>query len=757
MKYFRVILNSFLLLILVYPAFSNSNPGKKPLLQGKGTGADPYIIPKTVSAIKINGRMEAKEWDQALHLDILYETWPGENTPAPVRTEAYLTYDNSNLYVAFRAFDPDRSKLRAYYYERDNLWYDDFVVVFMDTFNDERRTYGFRSNPYGVQGDNILTRTNPNVIWDAIYKSAGKIYDWGYTAEMAIPFNQLRFQHTKQDQVWGINVRRIYPRDTLYIIDHIKLDRSNYCLMCQFIKIKGFKGVRPGRNLEIVPTLTFNRTDDRQDFPEGNFQKRDQEIEAGLTAMWGFTPNMTLNAAINPDFSQVEADALKLDINEPFALSYEERRPFFCEGSDFFSSNFNAVYTRTMRDPSWGIKLTGKEGANTIGAYVVRDTLTNLVFPGSHSSDAASLSTANISSVLRYKRDFGKNYTLGLLATDREGQDYFNRMVGLDGEFRFTRKDRVQLQFLGSSTRYPDDVAREFAQDEGAFAGTALEVKYNHNARNLDFSAGYQDLSGGFRADLGFIPQVNVRRGEATAAYTWIGRRASQGKPGTWYRQLALVGTFAYCQDQEGNPVTSGGNLELQFDGPLQSILITRATKLRETYNQVEFDQLGFLVYAEMKPNRRLEITFRGIFGDRIDYDNTRLGQRVMLNPLVVLKPGQHLRLNYSHIYERLHVETGRVYTANISQLTGIYHLNVNTFFRAILQYRDIDRNAENYLFPIESKSKYFFTQLLFSYKINPRTVIFLGYSDNYYGTRAYQLTQKDRTFFIKLSYAWTL
>ncbi len=737
------------LIMFVYPVFSTGDND----LANRGTGSaeDPYIIPETQSAVKVDGKLDDKAWEKALKLDLPYETWPSENIPALVKTECYLTYDRSNLYVAFRAFDPDPSKIRAFYFERDKIIFDDMVVVFLDTFNDERRAFGFRSNARGCQFDDIRSRTGASLAWDAIYDSVGKIYDWGYLVEMAIPFNQLRFQRTKKDQVWGINVRRIYPRDTLYHLDHIKLDRNNFCLMCQFVKIKGFEGISPGRNVELVPTLTAVRTDARSEMPAGDFEKRNQDITPGITARWGITPNMTFIGTAKPDFSQVEADALQLDINEPFALFFEERRPFFYEGIDYFSTNYLAVHTRTMRDPSWGLKLTGKTGKNTIGVYVVRDEITNLIFPGSHGSTSTSLDESNISSVFRYKLDLGKNYTIGLLATDREGADYFNRLLGADGEFRFSKKDRLQFQFLGSNTRYPEAVVEDFGQERDAFAGSALDLNYLHDTRNWDFSVRFQNLTEGFRADLGYMPQVNYRRGDVSTGYTWIGTRRS------WYREMSLTGQLIYSQDQYGDLITSGALLKYLYRGPMQSYVTLSGGKFRETYNNVEFDQIQFSFSISFKPSGSLELTFFGILGDRIDYANTRLGQRVNLMPEILIKPSKHMRLELSHIYERLDVADGRLYTANISYLRGDYHFNVRAFLRAILQYVHYNRSAENYLFPISPESSYLSSQLLFCYRINPRTVLFLGYSDNYFGNEDYSLTQSDRTFFIKLSYAWTL
>jgi hypothetical protein len=178
---------------------------------------------------------------------------------------------------------------------------------------------------------------------------------------------------------------------------------------------------------------------------------------------------------------------------------------------------------------------------------------------------------------------------------------------------------------------------------------------------------------------------------------------------------------------------------------------------MREAYNGRLFDINSLVVFGGFIPTEDLSFGVLTIWGDRIDYANTRKGLRFQIGPGLEYNLGQHLRLGIDHTYERMTVQKTRLYTANISQLSAVYQFNVRTFFRSILQYVNYDYNPSHYTFPIESEFKAFYTQLLFSYKINARTVLFLGYSDNYFGSQAYGLTQADRTFFIKLGYAWEL
>jgi hypothetical protein len=487
---------------------------------GSGTVENPYLVPGTGSEIVVDARLIEEAWGNALVIELDYEVSPGENVPPPVRTEVLLTYNTSTLYVAFRCYDPDPSAIRAHLSDRDRIDGDDWVGVILDTFNDERRSFDLMVNPLGVQSDFIESETGGGS-WDGIWNSAGQITDWGYVVEMAIPFNQLRFQRSGKTQVWGFDGVRSYPRSQTHHLGTFPRDRGNNCYLCQAIKIEGFDGASPGHNIEISPTVTGVRTDARREFPDGPLEKQNQKTEIGATARWGLTPNLTFSGTINPDFSQIEADALRLDINQPFALYYPERRPFFTEGADFFDTLKSAIYTRTMRDPRWGLKLTGKGRSNTIGAYVVEDELTNLIFPGSQGSGSTSLAMKSTATVLRYKRDIGSQYTIGALATDREGVNYFNRVYGLDADLRFTQTDQIQLQFIGSYTRYPHAVAEEFGQPGGRFDDRYIAFEWDHATRTHYIWLDYDDVGDGFRADLGFIPRVGFRNVEGGYFYTW--------------------------------------------------------------------------------------------------------------------------------------------------------------------------------------------------------------------------------------------
>jgi hypothetical protein len=699
----------------------------------------------------IDGRLDEEVWGDALVLGLTYETRPGENVSAPVRTEVLVINDKNTLYVAFRCWDPKPSAIRARLTDHDDIFVDDYVAIHVDTFNDERRHFVFGTNALGVQADGVAANSVFDFSWDAIWESAGRIYSWGYAVELAIPFHQLRIQRTGGLQTWGFDATRVYPRSVERVLAVMPNDVGNNCHQCQMMKIEGFANVDPGLNLELSPTLTAMRTEGRESVSSDEFVVAAEQSELGITARWGVTPNITMSGTVNPDFSQVEADAVQLDINQPFALYYGEKRPFFLEGADYFQTYKSIVHTRTMHDPAFGVKLTGKEGSHTFGAYLVQDEATNIIFPGTQYSEPRSLDMDSLASIFRYKIDVGKNYTIGAILTSREGDDYYNHVAGLDADIRMTPNDRVQIQFLNSWSQYPDDfVVPEWGQLSDSMT-TMLGLGFRHETRSVAWWLDYEKVGADFRADLGYIPRVGYRRAGGGGSYTWY------ADPGKSWTLLKAGGELSYYEDEASDLLANGTSVWFLFQGALQSSVELRADSNLEVYGEQEFDLTSAQLTAGFKHSGMVEARLLAIAGDRIDYVNTQLGQRLLLSPGVSFRFGKHLRLNLDHTYEHLDVLQGRLYTANISQVSLSYQLNIRTFFRSILQYVNYERDPDLYTIPVLTSQEHLATQILLSYKINPQTVFFIGYSDNYYGDYLHDLIQTDRTFFAKLGYAWGL
>ncbi|HEX2643020.1 MAG TPA: carbohydrate binding family 9 domain-containing protein, partial [Thermoanaerobaculia bacterium] len=252
----KSILCGLLLVGSLSPAFLDA---QTPQEERKPLAARKFEVRRATSAIKVDGTLDEPAWAAALVYDLPYEWAPGDNTPPPVKTDFLVTYDDDNLYVAWRAYDPDPSAIRAHLMDRDAIdtfVQDDHVVFMVDSFNDERRAFQFRVNPLGVQADAIFSENEgiEDFSFDMIWASAGRITAEGYVVEVAIPLNQIRFPRTSEPQTWGFDVGRSYPRSVRHRLAAYPRERGNTCLLCQVDKVGGFTGLEPGRNIELDPT-----------------------------------------------------------------------------------------------------------------------------------------------------------------------------------------------------------------------------------------------------------------------------------------------------------------------------------------------------------------------------------------------------------------------------------------------------------------------------------------------------------------------
>ena len=720
------------------------------LLFALHTGSVP-LIPVVQGSFTIDGVLDEQAWETALPVDLKYETRPRENTPAPVATLVLLADTGSSLVVAFRAEDPDPSQIRAFLHDRDAAYSDDFVGVVLDTFNDERRALEFFANPYGAQMDLIQDDVNGNEddSWNAIWSSAGVITDFGYVVELEIPYTALQLPDHEGIKTWGIDLLRFYPRAERHRLSNNPQDRSVSCYLCQLDKFEGFADANPGRDLEISPTLTIASTEFRDEVTDDDLTSNGTDIEPGLDINWGITPNVTFNGTLNPDFSQVEADVAQLDVNNTFTLFFPERRPFFLEGADFFETPINSVYTRTISDPDVGARLTGKMGRNAFGVFVADDTVTNFLVPGALNSDVATLDQSSEAAVVRYRRDVGKNSSVGVLMTHRQGDDYHNTVAGIDTRVRFSDADTMFLQYLDSDTENPQSVQEDFdlAQE---LSGDALRFGYDHNERDWNAYLRYDNFADGFRSDLGFITRVDYDKTVAGGGRNWW------GEDDDWYTRIRWSGDWDITHDQSGRLLEKELESYLSYQGAMQSYVELGAGTRERLWDDVLFTEDFYSFFAEFQPVRGLYMSLYSRFGDQIDFANTRLGSITQIQPQIRLNVGKHWRFDVRHNNQTLERDGGTVFEANQSDIRAAYQFDLRQRLRLTIQYTDIERDPTLYVDEVDAAFRNLGTQLIYSYKVNPRTVLYAGYSDIGIETdEVADLTTTSRTLFLKVGYAW--
>lgn len=714
-----------------------------------------YRLPQVDGEIRVDAVLDEEVWRDALELELAWEVEPGDNVPAPVRTTVLLATSEAALYAAFIADDPAPERIRARYSDRDLVYEDDWVHLVLDTFDSGRRAFDFFVNPLGVQGDAVETTAGTfSRDWDAIWHSAGRITDEGYIVEIAIPFRSLRFQPTGAEQVWGIDAVRSYPRLVRHKLTIAARDRSNNCYLCQLLRFEGFAGATPGRSLVLTPTLTGTLAEERDPFPDGEWVEGESDLEAGATVSWGVTPNLVLAGTVNPDFSQVEADAAQLDVNTRFTLFYPEKRPFFLEGADTFETPIDVVHTRTVADPSWGAKVSGKVGGGALGGFLVRDEVTNLLLPDVEGSSTASIDGGSTAAVARYRHDVGASSTVGGLVTDRRGRSYRNTVYGADLDLRFTPTDRLRLQLLGSQTAYPGSAAAGPAQPDGMFDGHAGDLLYTHSTSTWEAYAKARGISPGFRADLGFVPQTGYLSYDAGVLPIW-----RRDEPKHWYNFLKGWLGWEYSEDWDGRMLRSAPGASLEYRGPYQISAFARGYWGRQTYRGREYDDRTWRLSCDVRPIRDVELGLDIDGGDAVDFAGERGGDRLRISPSATFYGGRRLNLAVSWVHETFDLDGpapagGRLYTADLAELRAVYQVTRRAFARLILQCGDT-RYDEDLAPGTDAVSRRLLTQLLVSYRVNPWTAVYLGTSDTARGDGRIDLTREHRTVFVKVGYAF--
>ncbi|MBK9216647.1 MAG: carbohydrate binding family 9 domain-containing protein [Chloracidobacterium sp.] len=429
----------------------------------------PVVIAKTAKMPIIDGRIDDDVWKQASVFKDFYQVYPGDNIAPSKPTEVYILYDEKNLYVAFKCWD-DRDKIRATVAKRDNVFGEDNVRMWLDTYNDQRRAYVLGFNPLGIQQDGILTEgSGADFSVDIVMESKGVIEDWGWSVEAMIPFKSLRYTAGK-GKLWGFNIARNIDRFNDESDQWLPNDRNVSGFLIQHGKITGLDDVKYERTLELVPSVTVSETGRKMrtiprhmvtptSIDPGRFVNQPIKADFGLTMKYTITPSITLDAAINPDFAEIEADAPVITANQRFPIFYEEKRPFFLEGVDIFRSPFQVFYSRTIVDPDVAVKLTGKTGKTSFGILAATDKA-----PGNYSDEELAdpqirprieeFNGKNATfAVVRLKRDFGSEHNIGFFGTYRSFPEQKNILASVDGRFKLNSKMVTQFQLIGSTSK----------------------------------------------------------------------------------------------------------------------------------------------------------------------------------------------------------------------------------------------------------------------------------------------------------------
>ena len=713
-------------------------------------------IARASGAIRVDGDLSDEAWRTATRIDKWYEVQPGDNTEPLVKSVGYLTYDDRFLYVAVDFEDPHPEAIRAPFGDHDSLdGGTDFGGVFIDSLNTHRAALEFFVSPHNIQFDAVTDdatgeNSSPDFFWD----SATRITSRGWTLEMRIPFSSLRYKRGDPQQ-WGIILLRNYPRTFRYQISSVPLPRGGNCVVCHAHALTGFAGLPAGGHGVLAPYASASATATPQgDVLGAPLNHTDASARAGFDVKYSPNADTAIDATVKPDFSQIESDTAQISANERFALFFPEKRPFFLEGVDLLQTPIQAVYTRTITDPTWGGRVTGKSGGVRYTAAVAEDAGGGTVtLPGANGSSSAPQDFSSTVFVGRAKRDIGRSF-IGALIADREATsvDAHNRVLGPDFEWRPSAADVFTGQWLFSDTRTPDrpDLADEWNGQR--LTGGALQTYWSHNTRHLDWFGRYTDITDGFRADTGFVPQVGYR--EALGQAGW-----SVHPKGPISRQRTFVNT-QYQVDRTGNVITEnvepGFGMDTKWNGFIQLRYINDRTRAGTAL--IGRQQFGYTV--QFSPSRRIaRLSVDSTIGQDIDFANRRPAHGITLNLEAALRPTDHFALDLIENARTLHVDVGgsgqRLFVERVSRVKGTYTFTARLFVRVIGQYVSTTRDPSLYLSPVGARSGDFNSSALFAYKLNWQSVMFVGYGNDRELSNLGRLEPLDRQFFVKLSYAF--
>jgi len=722
-----------------------------------------FDIKRATGPITIDGDLSDAAWKDALRVDKWYETNATDNTEPKMKNVAWMTYDDHFFYAAFHFEDPNPEKIRAPFGDRDKVSSStDYGGVILDTRNDGKTAILFLSNARGIQYDSVSDDTsgNEDSSPDFFWESSAKITKTGWDLELRIPFSSLRYKKA-DPQTWGILLYRNYPRDRRYQMFANKLPKGGNCFICNENKITGLTGMPQGGHIVAAPYMTVKEQGSPRNDTLGNrLVNAPAKIDGGIDVKWTPNADTAIDGTLNPDFSQVESDVAAISANQRFAIFFSEKRPFFLEGVELFSTPIQAVYTRTITSPRFGLRSTGKFGDNDYTAIIASDRGGGLtILPGPNGSDFANQDFSSTVAIGRIRHNFGLSY-LSLLGTFRESEGgAHNRVLGPDFQWRINDKETVTGQVLVSDTKTPDrpDLASEW--NGQTLKGHAEYVWWTHSTKHIDWYTEAKDYSDGFRADNGFVPQVGYREEFFEGGYTM--------RPTTGFaNRIRLFLNGDYSAATNGDRLFADRSAGIGFDGKFAS-----STRLRFSVNSVRsgdkvLTRHQLLYSMQFTPSNMFSnIQLSGSAGEDVDFSNTRLGRGVSANVGATIRPTDHLELRWNQSLSWLNVkplptqinaEDGRLFTAQVERVRATYTFNSKMFVRGIVQNVRTNRNQELFLNSINQHSGNVTSSLLFAYKLNWQTLLFLGIGDERdVEVDINKLQPASRQLFMKVSYAF--
>jgi hypothetical protein len=758
---------------------ASSNARTPTVFHGR-LGQTSLTLPKADGAVRIDGRLDEAPWQTAAVLTGFSQYSPTDGVPAADSTEVLVMYSDHEVYFGVRAYET-HGAVHVTHADRDRIASDDHIQLILDTFNDRRRAYTFAVNPLGVQSDGMFAdATGTDLNPDLQYESKGRVTEYGYEIEIRIPFKSIRYQQTLT-QRWGVQViRRV--QHSGHEQTWTAVDRGAPSFLSQSGTFDGLADLKRGLVLDVNPVLTQRTSGAPASATNPAWRYRAENAEVGGNVTWGVTPNLALNATVNPDFSQVEADVGQVVFDPRQAIAFPEKRPFFLEGSENFSVPNSLIYTRRIVAPEGALKLSGKVGGLNVGVLSAVDD----------QSAVPNSSKNPVYNLLRLRRDLGAQSHLGVVYTDRVHGGDFNRVAGVDTRMLF-----------GSRYVFNGQVATSFTK-AGAFTADArplFDFALTQTGRTSGFNAVLEGIHPDFIASSGFISRSGIAHANFSPRRTWFPKQSifesisfSPQFDGTWEWDRFTRGTEP--NDMKANTSTTAmlrGGWRTTFYTWTETFkypayLYTNYYVEKRTGAAVDtvpfvgtdrLTNLGTMVSVGTPQWRSFAGSVELVGGQDDNFDEWSSALILYTTLNLDWRPTDRVRVNGRYVEQRTHRKSDHslVRLRSIPRVKVEYQVSRPLFIRFVGQHdgtkidalRDDSRSeapvllrASNGTFtrsaPVNRSG--FRADWLLSYQPNPGTVIFAGYgtsmgSDEFFSPR--DLTRTSDGLFVKLSYLFRM
>jgi uncharacterized protein DUF5916/cellulose/xylan binding protein with CBM9 domain len=680
-----------------------------------------FVISRANQAPKIDGVLDDEAWSGApLALGDWLSYNPLYGQAMQNATEVHVAYDDRYIYFGFHCLDTAPSRIRTTLSRRDNSFNDDWIGLSLDASGNGQTAYHLFSNPSGIQMDALNTpasgeKFEADFVWD----SAGRIVADGYIVEIRVPLQTIRFSGGPEVKMGILFWRHSSASGLSWAWPDIPPGLWVFNRHAHLV----FRDLEQPRLFEVIPSITYNINQTRND--PNRWDEAIGKADVGLSAKYGITGSITLDATVNPDFSQVESDAFQVQTNQRFPIFFSEKRPFFMEGIGLFNvagsggdgNMRTAVHTRHIVNPSWGTKLTGNISRWTLGALASSDETPEE--GGGH----------KLFNIGRLTYGLGEADYAGILITDTEHEGRHNRVFAGDISLRPTRTQQFSTTVMSSQT----------GTDLTGTRATAAQAYYNYRTRTVNFSSQIEHYGRDFQMDTAFYNRTGF-----TEDWSYLELNFYPGRANSWIKRIAPFTWDKYGRDQvqDGNERTSVTGIQINFTR--QGFFRIDHREGHEPWLSRQF-KWGRDVYVQGQVQILQWLHLNGNLqsGNQTYYDpvNPFQGRITERNFGFTLQPNLHINedVNYNGVAFDRASNGERVFTVHIVNLRSTYQFDRHFLVRAIEQF--------------DSSKHRLLTDLLAAYEFVPGTVVQAGYGSLFEKRDFANYATVSRGLFFKVSY----